>query len=70
MSKSVKKLKFSYLEFKVLSGMIEETVIINIAKMANSRVIKNFLSHPYPVKPKLASWDLIAGTYNCKKNST
>ena len=33
-------------------------------------VIKSFLSHPYPVKPKLASWDLITGTYNYKINST
>ncbi len=29
-------------------------------------VIKSFLSHPYPVKPKLASWDLITGTYITK----
>ena len=33
-------------------------------------VIKSFLSHPYPVKCKLASWDLITGTYNYKINST
>ena len=52
---------------------IEIQVLCKLSSRLNNdviTVIKNFLSHPYPVKPKLASWDLIAGTYNCKKNST
>jgi len=52
---------------------IEIQVLCKLSSKLNNdviTVIKNFLSHPHPVKCKLASWDLIAGTYNCKKNST
>ena len=58
------------------SRMLTSTEIQVLCKLSSKlnndviTVIKSFLSHPYPVKPKLASWDLIAGTYNYKINST
>ena len=52
---------------------IEIQVLCKLSSKLNNdviTVIKNFLSHPHPVKCKLASWDLIGGTYNYKINST
>ena len=52
---------------------IEIQVLCKLSSKLNNdviTVIKSFLSHPHPVKCKLASWDLIGGTYNYKINST